>query len=433
MPLIVMIPEYYSNALGLQLAVVGSIFTLVRIFDIVIDPLLGAAMDRTRTRWGRYKPWLILGAPALMLAVYVLFMAHKGVGPLYLMFAVAAAFLGWSVLSLAQLALAAGMTKGYDERSKIYAWLQTGFLIGQVAVMAFPLFAARLHVTMAPVQLMGWVIIVLMLPAVAFAALRTPEAAAPVERHVFGVKDYLAVIRRPAVLRLAIIDILFGLGFGVASAAIMFFFTAVKGLERSSVGVLLIAQMSTAVVAMPLIAACAKRLDKQTALGIFGVLAAVVSLGFLAIPKGSLLLCSLAMMVWGCSYAAFTLLPRSMMADAQDELTLQSGTEQSGVLFALLISSWKLGGALSVGLLFWGLSMVGYQPALMGNNTPSALLGLNLLFAGPSAVLFLGGAWLSFTYPLTRAKHAAIRAQLDAIGAAAPADPFPPLNELQQA
>jgi glycoside/pentoside/hexuronide:cation symporter, GPH family len=414
LPLVVMIPEYYANSLGLPLAVVGGVFTVVRALDLLVDPALGAAMDHTRGPWGRYKPWLVLGAPALMLSVYGLFMARPGVGALYLLFWLAAAFLGWSVLSLAQLALTAGLSQQYDARSRIFAWLQGGFMCGTLAVMAFPLFAARLHVAMAPVRQMGWVIIALTGPAVIAAVLRSREPRAPIVREAFGVGDYLRAIARPSILRLALIDLLFGLGFGVASAVMVFFFTAVKGLERNAVGLLLIAQMGTALLAMPLVAGCAQRFGKQTALGMFGVLAAVVSVAFLATPRGSLLAASVAMMAWGLSYAAFTMLPRSMMADAADELRLKTGADQPGVLFALLISSWKLGGALSVGIAFLALAKVGYQPGLMSRNGSPALLGLQLIFAGPSAALFLAGAWLSFTYPLTRASHAAILVALEA-------------------
>ena len=412
LPLVVMIPEYYATTLGVKLAVIGTIFTAVRFLDIVVDPWLGSAMDSTRTRWGRYKPWVIFGAPALMLSVYMLFMARPGVGALYLLTGLVAVFLVWSILSLAQLALAAGLSNGYDGRSKVYAWLQGGFLCGTVAVMAFPILAARLHATAAPTQLMGWVIIVLTAPAAAFAVWRTPQPAAAGVRAAVDRREYLKGIRRPAGLRLAVLDRLFGLGFGVASAAMVFFFTAVKLLERSAIGLLLIAQMSTAILAMPLVALLAKRLDKHVALGWSGILAAIVSVAFLGLPQGNLALAALAMMVWGVSYAAFTLLPRSMMADAGDELQLQSGIERPGILFALLISSWKLGGALSVGLIFLSLGLIGYRPALLQHNSPAALWGLQLLFAGPSALLFLIGAWLSFTHPLNRSRHQTIRLAL---------------------
>lgn len=415
LPLVVMIPEYYATTLGLQLAVIGTIFTAVRILDIVVDPLLGAAMDRTRSRWGRYKPWLVLGAPALMASVYLLFMARPGVGSAYLLVMLTAVFLCWSIMSLAQLALAAGLTSGYDERSRVYAWLQGGFLLGTVAVMGFPLVMEELQQsTLPPTQLMGWVIIVLMGPAVALAAWRVPEAAAVTQRHIVNLREYLQVIGRPAVLRLAVVDVLFGLGFGTASAVMVFFFTAAKGLDRSSVGIVLIAQMTTAMFTVPLVAALARKWDKHVTLGAAGLLAAVTAGVFLVLPEGNLLLACLAMMVWGLSYAAFTLLPRAMMADAGDELRLQSGSDQTAVLFALLISSWKLGGALSVGISFLALALVGYEPELVGSNSPAAIAGLQLVFAAPSALLFLFGAWLSFTYPLTRARHAVVRAALEA-------------------
>jgi GPH family glycoside/pentoside/hexuronide:cation symporter len=415
LPLVVMIPEHYTNALGLNLAVVGSIFTSVRILDIVIDPLLGAAMDRTKTPFGRYKPWLIVGAPLLMAFTYMLFMAKPGVGPTYLAVGLIAAFMIWSIMSLAQLALASGLTKSYDERSGVYSWVQGAFLAGTTAVMAFPLIVAKMHLNgLSPTELMGWLIIVATVPTVLFAVLVVPDKGSGSAHKPIGVKEYLAVITRPAVLRLAAIDLLYGLGFGVAAAALVFFFTAVKEMDRSVVGILLIAQMATAFVTVPLVVAFAKRFDKQTALWAVGVLAALVSVAFLALPKHNLWMAIVLMAIWGVSYAGFTVLPRSMMADAGDELRLKSGSDQTGVLFAVLISSWKLGGALSVGLLFLALAKVGYKPPLMSHNTPSALLGLQLLFAGPSAFLFLLGGWLAYTYPLTRTRHESIRASLDA-------------------
>lgn len=415
LPLVVMIPEHYATVLGLPLALIGLIFTGVRIFDIVIDPLLGAAMDRTRSRWGRYRPWLIFGAPALMLSVYLLFMAKPGVGPIYLLLTLTAAFLGWSTLSLAQLALASGLAASYDGRSKVYASLQFASLLGILTVMGFPILLKNLGDTgLHPTHVMGWIIILLMAPAVALAAWRVPEAAASAQRHIVGIKEYLAVVGRKPVFRIAAIDLLFGLGFGTASAMLVFFVTAAKGLDRSAVGVVLIAQVVTAMVTVPVVAWLARKFDKHFVLGVSGLLAAAVSIGFIFIPDQSLTWVSIGMMGWGLSFGAFNLLPRAMMADAGDELRLDSGSDQTGVLYALLISSWKLGGALAVGLSFAALALVGYKPALMAANTSEAISGLELVFAGPSAALFVIGAWLAFTYPLTREKHAVIRAALDA-------------------
>src|SRR3546814_20151537 len=79
---------------------------VVRLLDIAFDPLIGGVMDRTRTRIGRYRPWLLAGAPLVMLAMGMLFMASPGVGPWPLAIWLVLSSAGWSILTLSQLALA---------------------------------------------------------------------------------------------------------------------------------------------------------------------------------------------------------------------------------------------------------------------------------------------------------------------------------------
>src|ERR1051325_10178534 len=59
LPLVVHLPTYYARDIGLPLSAVGLAFLLVRMVDIGVDPVIGALMDRTRTRLGRFRPWLI--------------------------------------------------------------------------------------------------------------------------------------------------------------------------------------------------------------------------------------------------------------------------------------------------------------------------------------------------------------------------------------
>ena len=74
------VQPYFAQDLGVGLVVLGTAFGVVRLIDVFIDMLLALAMDRTRTRIGRYRPWVMLGAPILMIAVYQLFMAQRGIG-----------------------------------------------------------------------------------------------------------------------------------------------------------------------------------------------------------------------------------------------------------------------------------------------------------------------------------------------------------------
>ena len=78
--LTVHLPRYFASHMGLSLMVVGSAFALVRAIDIPLDPLLGLSMDRTRSRFGRYRLWALAGAPVIMAAHYHLMQPPQQVG-----------------------------------------------------------------------------------------------------------------------------------------------------------------------------------------------------------------------------------------------------------------------------------------------------------------------------------------------------------------
>src|SRR5882762_3043746 len=79
LPLVVYLPEFYASELGLSLAQVGFAFMMVRFLDVAFEPFFGGVMDRTRTRFGRFRPWFAISAPLLMAATGMLFMAKPGV------------------------------------------------------------------------------------------------------------------------------------------------------------------------------------------------------------------------------------------------------------------------------------------------------------------------------------------------------------------
>ena len=82
LPLTIFLPAFYATIIGLDLALVGILFTIVRIADLFFDPFVGGLMDRTHTRWGRFRPWLLLGGPVVMAGAAMLFFAQPGAGPI---------------------------------------------------------------------------------------------------------------------------------------------------------------------------------------------------------------------------------------------------------------------------------------------------------------------------------------------------------------
>ena len=69
-------PRFYVTN-GLPLVVVGGAILVVRLLDICLDPVIAIAMDRTKTPIGRYRPWLVLGTPIVMLGVWKVLMPSR--------------------------------------------------------------------------------------------------------------------------------------------------------------------------------------------------------------------------------------------------------------------------------------------------------------------------------------------------------------------
>ena len=69
---------FYTDIVGVSLAAVSALTLFVRIFDAINDPIIGSMADRTRSKWGRYKPWIAIGGPILAVLVVLLFSAQPG-------------------------------------------------------------------------------------------------------------------------------------------------------------------------------------------------------------------------------------------------------------------------------------------------------------------------------------------------------------------
>lgn len=416
MPAVVYLPDYYATELGVSLAVVAFAFTAVRAFDLVFDPALGFIMDKTRTRFGRFRPWFVAGAPIAMLAVWMLFMAQPGIGAGYILTWLIVAFVGQSMGQLGHMAWAAAAAGEYDERSRIYGWMQVLTMAGMITILAMPplmklLFGAD-HAD--GVRAMGWFVIALLPPTFLLALLAMPEPA-PVRRADAERADwrsYLALLRRGSVLRLLAADIAWGTGPSLSGGLFFFFFAAHKGLDRGAAGLLLLVYFMGALAGAPIWPRLARRLGKHRAMMAAGVAYAVAQLSVLATPAGPVA-GGVLIFLAGLPFSAGPILLRSMMADVGDEERLESGHDRTGLLFSLLVGSVKIGSTLAVGIGFKALDIASFDPGLGGGNSEAALVTLAVLFAGVPALLGLAAAWLISGHRLDSTAHAAIRARLD--------------------
>jgi GPH family glycoside/pentoside/hexuronide:cation symporter len=418
LPLVVYLPEFCTSTLKLDLSLVGTIFMIVRLLDIGFDPLIGGIMDRTNSKIGHYRPWLIAGAPMVMLGMGMLFMAQPGVGPVYITGWLLFAYAGWSIISLAQLALAANVSTDYNERSRIYGWWQAAFLIGMILSMFLPKIIAQFGYTTPSQSMSGmaWLVIILMPIMVTACLLFVHERPTSVKRDKSGLSQYFGLLKNKTVRQVLSAEALLGIATGCAGTVAIFFFTRVKHIERAEVGLIFVAIYVGALGATPLWSSLAGQIGKHRVLALAALGWALAQCMYFFVPAGSFALAALCAGATGISYGALNLLPRAMMADVSDLERLNSGVERTGLLFALLIGIWKVGQALSVGATFIALDRIGFSATPGADNPPQTLLGLSLLFIALPAALCICGGIAIYRYPLTAARHADVRRQLEARG-----------------
>jgi Na+/melibiose symporter-like transporter len=169
-----------------------------------------------------------------------------------------------------------------------------------------------------------------------------------------------------------------------------------------------------AMIATPLWARLATKIGKHRALAISGVVYSIAQTGMFFIPFGSVLAASIAHGITGTVLGAVSPLPRAMIADVSDVERLDSGVDRTGIFFAVLIGTWKVGQALSVGMAFWALDFVGFSPAPGAVNGEHAMSGLITLYTLIPAALSLAAVLVIWNFPLTAERHAKVREELEA-------------------
>lgn len=414
MPVAVYLPRFYSEGMGLSLATVGLIFTLARMWDVVTDPLMGMAIDRFDTRWGRRKHWVALAIPILMLSVWMVFMPNPdSVTPAYLMFWLLVLYIGYTMLVISHLSWGAELSTSYDARSRLFGWREVYTIAGMTIVLAIPAF---LELSGEPDQAtkvasMGWFCLILF-PLLALPLLIwVPDSKGATANSIPFQQALGLIVQNRVLWRLLIADLMTGLGTAVSGALYIFFAANYFQLpELASIALLF--YFLASFFAMPLWLRLAYRFGKDSALKIALVYAVVINLGVIPFAEaGNATVLWAFTILFGAAFGAAPTLLRSMMADLTDQDELKSGQKRSGLYFAMLTTTSKAGAAFGVGASFSILELAfGFQPGIV--NSPEALEGLLITYTVGFALPMFVGYLALIGYPLTREKHDEIVAAL---------------------
>ncbi|MBS3751078.1 MAG: glycoside-pentoside-hexuronide (GPH):cation symporter [Anaerolineales bacterium] len=399
---------FLTDVVGLRPGIAAVAVFIGKSWDYINDPLFGHISDRTRTRWGRRRPYLLFGALPLALTFTMLWWRPSLENPIalagyyslaYLLYEAAA-----TILYMPYFALTPELTSDYDERTSLTSYRMFFSILGSLLSFTLPLMIVG---SFAPenagrVFLMG----------LFFGFL----AAAPMLVVFFGTEErdvYIELDKptlwqslkaawdnRPFRYSLAIF-LATWISVDVLQSMLLFFIKYVVRRESQN-DVIMATIFVVAIFALPIWNWVSKRWSKRWAY-IYGIAFwAVVQMVLITVnPQTSLwvilFLCTLA----GVGVAAAHVLPWAILPDAIEWDEYQTGKRHEGMFYSLTTLTRKIASSVAIPLVLLLLEFTGYQPNV--SQQPSqALLGIRLVIGPLPALLLAVGIFFAYKYPLDR-------------------------------
>ncbi len=415
-PLGIWLPRAYATYVGVATDQVGWIITIAAVFDAVTDPMMGFASDKLRTRWGRRRVWLGIGAPFLTVALVYLLNPPLGSSVMYLAFWYVFLRVGTTLVGVPYAAWGAELSNEYHTRTRIVSAREVYVLLGLIGAAAVPALVEWLNedATTAVMVLNAytWPVVIL-LPLITILVILTVPEPPPSAREgrVRFFQSLTLMYRNKLFLRLIAIELLISGGEAFRNALSLFFMQDYIGAPRA--GTLYLVYFGMGLAAIPFWTWLAKIFGKHRSLSAAIIFVGCVSMTIYTLEHGQVMAFYVLFALKGFCFGSFAYLPRAMMADVIDVDTLRSGDARTGSYFSIMGFMTKLAHSVG-GFALIALAFVGYQTAPGAVNGPTQLEWLAVLYAIVPTVSFAFGLYLCWTWPLTDTKHAKLQRLLTA-------------------
>ena len=423
LPIAVYLPPIFARDFGLSLTTIGLIFLFGRLWDAITDPLVGALSDRTRSRFGRRRPWIAISGSIFGVSSIFLFFPPDAVSPTYLAVTLLFFYIGWTGVQIPFLAWSGEVSGQYHQRTRIATYQTVITAIALLAALILPAVADQIRPGDGRLQLtlMGGLILVTVVPSLILTLTAFPEQP-PVEGpEPFRLRETLsAVFSNMLLLRVLASDFAVSLAQAIRSSLIVFFVTFYMGRPDWAAGLFLF-QFVFGILAGPIWLRIGLKLGKHRTAVAGELVQVAVNLGLLLVTPDSFSLLLALTLLQGLAQGSGNLMLRAIVADVADKQKLETGEERTGLYYSVFSLSGKAAGAFAVGITLPLLAWLGFDPKVA--NSPAALGYLHIIFALGPAVAHAFSAALIHGFPLDERAHTEIRSRLnERFTAAAPAE-----------
>jgi len=408
LPFAFIIPLFYAKTTGLSFAVIGSILMFTKLIDAFTDPTVGILSDRIETKYGRRKPWVAVGSVILAIGFFFIFTPSTHNGAIYFTTWVVLMYLGYTIFSVPKLAWHSEISRNYDERQRVVAYVAVVHFISTLLIVSSPILLSPITGTteFTPEILKVMAIIVLIsLPISSILAVRyvpKEERLTTKSGRLRDLPDMFLRNRPFVVFIIAFVLWNIGMGSWVGTSFIFVDSYMQKGYLFSW---MLVAGYVVRLVLTPLWVRIINRTEKHKAF-CFAGLGCTFFLPFtLLLHPGiqspiPLLLLAVAVSVFD---AALYILPASIIGDTADYDSYLTGLDRTATYKTALSLILKGATALGTGL---GLILIDFFVFILeGPNDAGAIMGLKFVFAILPSILFVISVAIMFNFELTRKRH----------------------------
>jgi GPH family glycoside/pentoside/hexuronide:cation symporter len=374
---------FMTDLLGVSAAIAGSLIFAVRIYDIFVDPLMGVLSDRTVSRIGRRRPWMLGGALLSAAGCIALFTLPKSVsygGPLLIagwsLASLVLYFTGYSMFNVPYMAMPAEMTEDYNERTRlmggrVFFVALSGLLGVSVAPLLVQYFGkGRFAYSVTATLMAGLSLAAMLLCVVATGKARATERS--IVRVPLREQLRLALGNKPFA-QLLLAKLLLLLAMSSSTTSMFYFATHVLHRDLSTVAQFGLLQTVGMLLSLPLWVRAAKRWSKHHLFMFCCGLNAVLLLSWLlATPVEPTPLLLLRSFIIGCTSGGALLMGQSLLPDTMEYDFRRTGMRREGAFSGAYSMVEKAGfavGPLIIGLL---LSHAGYGASGTGVQAEGA-------------------------------------------------------------
>jgi glycoside/pentoside/hexuronide:cation symporter, GPH family len=415
---------YYTDVAGINPAIASSALLLGKLtWDAVNDPLTGWLSDRTRSRFGRRRIFMLVAAVPLALFTWLQFSLPQGMDNTTAFFAVLISF--WLKDTFATIAvvpyasLLAEVTHDYQERSSLALFKSInsviGYIIGAGSVMVIVGLFKSLGLDVAGAwSAMGAFFGAIAMITLLITTFSIKETAQPAAEPT-SIPAWDAVLmcfqNKPFVTLMAVF-VLGQFAFTAQAALLPYLIQYQLGMQNEMT-VIMISSLVVTGLFSPAAKWLADKINKGPAYALGLSLAALTFiLAFLFLPHEPTPWVYVVAVLLGISFSTQWVIPFAMMPDVMEYDEKLTGKRREGIYYGLSNFLTKFSTALGVAVPGWALAWFGYVPNVA--QTETALFGIRFFYAIVPALAMLICVPILMKYPITKESHAALRKELDA-------------------